>query len=54
MEYTSYGRTFEEIPVDEQRVRKFSDVYGNYNIEYVIDGHAADLDSWSIKSAIYY
>lgn len=54
MEYTSYGRTFEEIPVDEQRVRKFIDAYGNYYIEYVIDGHAADLDSWSNKSAIYY
>lgn len=54
MEYLPYGRTFEEIPVNERRVRKYIDIYGNYNIEYVIDGHAADLESWSVGSAVYY
>lgn len=54
MEYSSYGRTFEEIPVNERRVRCYIDIYGNYNIEYVIDGHAADLESWSVGSAVYY
>lgn len=53
MEYDPYGRTFEEIPVNEQRVRKYVDIYGNYNIEYVIDGHAADPDSWSVERATY-
>lgn len=54
MEHASCGRTFEEIPVDEKRVRRYIDIYGNYNVEYVIDGHAADLDSWSIGRAVYY
>lgn len=53
MEYTSYGRTFEEIPVNERRVRRYIDIYGSSNIEYVIDGHAADLNSWSVESARY-
>lgn len=51
MEYTSYGRTFEEILVNEPRVRKYIDVYSDYNIEYVIDGHAADVNNWTIENA---
>lgn len=54
IENASYGRTFEEIAVDEKRVRKYVDVYSDYKIEYEIDGHAADLDNWSIVSEIYY
>lgn len=53
MEYGSYGRTFEEIPVDEKRVRQFVDDYLGHKVIYSIDGHAAELDSWSIKSAQY-
>lgn len=53
MEYASYGRTFDEIAVNERRVRKYIDVYSDYTIEYVINGHAADLDSWSVESAVY-
>ncbi|MDE7201032.1 MAG: sulfatase-like hydrolase/transferase [Lachnospiraceae bacterium] len=53
LEYASYGRAFEEIPIDDQRVRTYRFIYSNYNIEFLIDGHAADLDSWSIGSAAY-
>lgn len=54
MEYASYGRTFEEIPADERRARRYIDDYYDRSIEYVIDGHAADIESWSIESAVYY
>lgn len=54
MDAHSDGRTFGEIPVDERRVRKYIDVYSTYKIVYAINGHAADLDSWSIESAEYY
>lgn len=53
MEYGSYGRTFEEIPDDEKRVRKYIDDYMDYSIVYSIDGNAADIGSWSIESAEY-
>jgi len=49
MEYASYGRTFDEIPVNEQRVRRYVYIYSKYKVAYVIDGHAADLDSWSVE-----
>ena len=53
LEYAAYGRTFEEIPADEERVRKYVDIYDRHRIVYSIDGHAADLDSWTIESAEY-
>ncbi|MDE6991266.1 MAG: LTA synthase family protein [Lachnospiraceae bacterium] len=53
LEYAACGRTFEEIPVDEERVRKYVDIYDRHRIVYSIDGHAADLDSWTIESAEY-
>lgn len=52
MGYASYGRTFDEIAVNERRVRKYIDVYSDYTIEYVINGHAADLDSWSVGNSV--
>lgn len=53
IEYADYGKTFEEIPVDEKRIRKYVDDYGGQKIVYSIDGHAADLNNWSIESAEY-
>lgn len=53
LEYASYGRRFEDIPDGEHRVRQYVDIYGGNRIVYSIDGHAADLDSWSIESAEY-
>ncbi|MDE6983733.1 MAG: LTA synthase family protein, partial [Lachnospiraceae bacterium] len=53
LDYADYGRTFSEIPVDEKKVRKYVDIYGSYRIVYAVEGHAANLDSWSIESAVY-
>lgn len=54
IEYASYGQTFEEIPVYGQRARRCIDIFGDRKIEYVIEGHAAELDSWSIDSIVFY
>lgn len=54
MEYGAYGRTFGEIPADEKRERRYIDDYMNHNITYLIDGHAADIGSWSIERAEYF
>lgn len=53
MGHASYGRTFEEIPVDEKRVRQYVNDYDDNQIIYSISGHAAELDSWTIESARY-
>lgn len=53
IDHSTYGRTFEEIPVDEKRVRQCVDGYDRDKIVYSIDGHAADISSWSIESAGY-
>ena len=53
-ERLDYGRTFNEIAEDEQRVRMYVDDYSYFSVEYIIDGDAADLESWSIKKAEYY
>lgn len=48
-----YGRTFEEISEDEQRERMYVDVYSYFTVQYMINGDAADLESWDIKKAVY-
>lgn len=50
---SDYGRTFEEIPEDEQRERMYVDVYSYFTVQYMINGDAADLESWDIKKAVY-
>lgn len=53
IDWKQYGKTFDEIGEDEQRERMYGDIYDYFNVQYVIDGNAADLNSWSIKSAKY-
>ena len=53
IDWKQYGKTFDEIGEDEQRERMYVDIYDYFNVQYVIDGNAADLNSWSIKSAKY-
>lgn len=53
MNYTAYGRTFDEVPVGEQRKRIHIDDYYDRKICYTIEGHAAKLDSWRIEWAAY-
>lgn len=50
---SDYGRTFEEISEDEQRERMYVDVYSHFTVQYMINGDAADLESWDIKKAVY-
>lgn len=52
--YAAYGRTFAEVPAGEQRQRVHIDDYYDRRIVYMIDGHAAILDSWRIAQAVYY
>lgn len=51
--YGAQGRTFAEVPVGEQRQRVHVDDYYDRHIVYMIDGHAAKLDSWRIVQAAY-
>lgn len=53
LDRSDYGRTFEEIPEDEQRERMYVDVYSYFTVQYMINGDAADLESWDIKKAVY-
>jgi len=53
IDYTSYGRTFDEVPNDEIRLRTYVDEYAGHNIIYEINGNAGDIGSWTIKKAEY-
>ena len=50
---SDYGRTFEDISENEERERMYVDVYSYFTVQYMINGDAADLESWDIKKAVY-
>ena len=52
-EYDGYGKTFEEIQDNERYERTYIDIYGGHTIQFMIHGHAAELENWSVKEAVY-
>jgi hypothetical protein len=50
IETDEYGRTFDEIDENEDRIREYIDVYSDYIIQYSINGNVKDINSWSISS----
>lgn len=54
VDWKQYGRCFDEIEENERRERMYVDIYSYFKVQYVINGNAADIDSWNIKSAEYY
>ena len=50
LDWKEYGRTFDEIAVNEDRQRFYNAATLNgYEFQFSIDGDANDLESWSVK-----
>lgn len=49
LDWKEYGRTFDEITIDEERQRfYYGATLNGYEYQFLIDGNANDLESWSV------
>jgi arylsulfatase A-like enzyme len=48
LDYSEYGKTFDEVGEDDNKIREYVDIYMDSTVIYSIKGNVKNIDSWSI------
>ena len=53
IDYKKYGRTFEEIEYDEERVRVYASVWDDNYDKFLIKGDSRQQENWILEKSNY-